>query len=88
MMISSWKSYGYVLVLVVVFLFGAVPQTLACATCFGDPNSNLSKGVVWGVLVLVSIVACVLAGFTGVGIFWMKRARYLADQEHGSLDSI
>lgn len=52
-------------------------DAVACATCFGDPDSNMAKGVVWGVLVLFGIVGFVLAGVVGVGVFWMQRSRRL-----------
>lgn len=52
------------------------PRTLfACAVCFGDPNSNLSKGVIAGVLVLLGVVGSVLGGIGAVSLSWFKRAR-------------
>lgn len=60
----------------------------ACATCFGDPNSRMTVGVLWGVLVLVSVVVSVLASFTGMGIFWMRRARRLSEFDHDSAGSL
>lgn len=79
---------GVVIVGAVSVCLGAARPAWACATCFGDPNSNLSKGVVWGVIVLVGVVISVLSGFVGVGFYWMKRARHLAEQERGSLGSV
>ena len=54
------------------------PRTLfACAVCFGDPNSNLSKGVIAGVLVLLGVVGSVLGGVGAVSFTWFKRAKHL-----------
>lgn len=52
-------------------------RALACAVCFGDPESDMARGVVMGVLVLVGVVGTVLAGFVGTGLFWMQRSRRL-----------
>ena len=38
----------------------------ACAVCFGDPESSLTKGAVAGVLVLVGIIMSVLGGMVGM----------------------
>jgi hypothetical protein len=42
----------------------AVPQTgWACQVCFGDPNSAMSIGASWGILLLLGITGGVLAAF-------------------------
>lgn len=47
----------------------------ACAVCFGDPNSNLTKGAVAGVLFLLAVTAFVLTA-VGFTIFsWSRRAK-------------
>ena len=53
----------------------------ACAVCFGDPESSLTKGAVAGVLVLVGIIVSVLGGIAGMALFWAKRARMLASEK-------
>lgn len=62
----------------------------ACAVCFGDPESPMAKGVVAGVIVLLSVVSFVLLGFVGTGLFWAQRGRRLARGEqsecHDDLD--
>lgn len=50
---------------------------LACAACYGDPNSPLSKGTFWGVLALIGIIVVVLGGFGSLFVFWMRRAKAL-----------
>lgn len=49
----------------------------ACAVCFGDPDSNMTHGAFAGVLVLFGIIASVLAGVVGTGIYWAQRGRRL-----------
>lgn len=38
-------------------------NTLACAVCFGDPNDAQSKGLFFGILALLGILAIVLISF-------------------------
>jgi len=54
----------------------------ACSVCFGDPNSLMAKGAVMGVVVLLGVVGCVLGGMAGTGIYWIRRGRRLAQEEH------
>ncbi len=56
-------------------------QAWACASCFGDPDSSMAKGVVAGVLVLVAVVGSVLLGVAGTSLRWMQRGRRLAQME-------
>lgn len=68
------------------FAAGLVPtarQAEACAVCFGDPDSPMAKGIVWGVLVLISVVGFVLVAIAATGFVWMRRSRRLADMEPG-----
>jgi hypothetical protein len=37
----------------------------------------MARGVVAGVVVLVGIVSCVLAGVAGTGLYWIHRSRRL-----------
>ena len=50
---------------------------LACAVCFGDPNSLLSKGAFWGVVFLIGVVAFVLTSVGMTGWIWSRRAKKL-----------
>ncbi len=83
------KTPGVVLsAMAVLALVLTGSDALACATCFGDPDSNMSKGVVWGVVVLAGIVGFVLAGVAGVGVFWMQRSRRLNQPDTSSSDVV
>ena len=49
------------------------PQTaLACATCYGVSDSDLARGMNWGILSLLFVVLVVLSG---VGSFFIYLAR-------------
>ncbi len=48
---------------------------LACAVCFGDPNSDMVKGANAGILILLGVVVTVLGSIVGVTLFWIRRAR-------------
>lgn len=50
----------------------------ACPVCYGDPESEMVRGAVWGVAVLGVIVYGVVMGMVGIGVTWFVRARKLA----------
>lgn len=50
----------------------------ACATCYTDPDSPLTKGAIVGVAVLGAIVVTVLGLIVAVARSWIKRARTLS----------
>lgn len=58
----------------------AAPSARACATCYGASDSPLAQGMNWGIITLLGVVGCVLAGITAffvhVGI---KSAKLNAD---------
>ena len=39
---------------------------LSCPVCFGDPSSPMTQSAKWGVLFLLVVVVCVLAGIASV----------------------
>jgi hypothetical protein len=50
---------------------------LACPVCFGDPSSPMTRSAMWGVLFLLGVVVCVLAGIASVAVVWSRRAKAL-----------
>ncbi len=52
-------------------------SAMACAVCYGDPDSLMAKGAVSGILVLAGVIAAVLTGVAGTGVFWIYRSRRL-----------
>ncbi len=54
----------------------AAPQIgWACPVCFGDPNSAMSIGASWGILVMIGITAGVLGCFASFFLYLLKRSR-------------
>ncbi len=49
----------------------------ACATCYTDPNSPMTRGALMGVAVLAAIIIGVLVGIVYIGYSWNKRAKLL-----------
>ena len=49
---------------------------LACATCFGDPNSVSAQALSWAILTLLGIVLLVLTGIAALIISFWKRRGY------------
>ena len=58
---------------------------LSCPVCFGDPSSPMTQAAKWGVLFLLVVVVCVLAGIASVAVVWSRRARALARAEEKQL---
>ena len=54
---------------------------LACAVCFGDPTSPLSKGVAAGVIFLGALIIFVLFSIFGIAFKWSQRAKQLNSQQ-------
>lgn len=55
-----------------------IPQlSYACATCFGAPDSNLSKGAANGVWFMLGIIGFVQLGFVALFYSFWRRARAL-----------
>ena len=61
---------------------GEVQPLNACAVCFGDPESDMARGAVAGIIVLASIVGFVLMGITGTSLFWIHRSRQLHEHQN------
>ena len=62
-------------------LFMLVPKTAqACAVCFGQSDSQLARGMNWGVFTLLLVVFGVLAAFATFFIFLARRSAAVARQ--------
>ena len=68
------RKYLWAVFLTFVHLVGTTPVA-ACSVCFGDPNSDMAKGVTAGITVLLGVVVTVLLSIIGVMLFWIRRAR-------------
>jgi hypothetical protein len=56
----------------------------ACAVCFGDPSSPLTKAMGSGILLLLGCIATVLGGFASMFVYWMVRAKRLRLANEGA----
>ena len=55
-----------------------VAQALhACPTCYGDPNSPMTKGSDNAILFMLGVVGFVQIGFVGLFVTFWRRARAL-----------
>ena len=82
---SVFKPRRFPLItLACVSLLSNPEWVLACAVCFGDPDSDMTQGAKAGILILLGVVGTVLAGIAGMALFWIRRARTL--QAQGALD--
>lgn len=70
---------------VILMLFTSPAK--ACPVCFGDPDSEMAKGAVSGIIVLGIIVYGTMMGMVGVGVCWFVRARNLASKSESLSDS-
>ncbi len=53
----------------------SVPQSaLACATCYGASDSDLARGMNWGILSLLFVVIVVLSGIGSFFVYVAKRS--------------
>lgn len=55
------------------------PSAMACSVCFGDPDSDLSKGMNMGILTLLLIITSVLAGVATFFVFLARRASQMSN---------
>lgn len=64
-------------------LLAASPGTArACAVCYGEPDSPMSRGLTWGITALVVVVVAVLGGV--VAFFIQSNRRALAQAAAGT----
>jgi len=55
----------------------AAQAASACPTCYGDPNSPMTKGSDNAVLFMLGIIGFVQVGFIGLFVTFWRRARAL-----------
>ena len=75
------RNLKAVLTLIVVTSLVQSSSLWACAVCFGDPNSPLTRGIKMGILTLIAFVAVVLTAILGVALSWLKRARTMGSAQ-------
>ena len=50
------------------------PQVLGCATCYGQSDSDLAKGMNWGIITMIFVVYLVVFSIIGFFIFIVRRS--------------
>ena len=75
---SLLKSLGGIFSLVLLAMIHPVTAH-ACAVCYGDPDSPVSKGLSWAIFALVGVVMGVLGG---VIAFFIHASRLATRLEH------
>jgi hypothetical protein len=76
------------LFLAFVFALLLAPRAAqACSVCFGNSDSQLTQGMLAGVLVLLLVVMSVLGGFVALFIYLARRAAATAALENQSTES-
>lgn len=58
---------------------------VACATCYGDPNSAHTQGMNAAILFMLGVTGFVLGGLGTVFVSFARRARRLAAQQPNPL---
>lgn len=78
MRVSVLRGFGRLVALLLLAM--AHPVTAhACAVCYGDPDSPVSKGLSWAIFALVGVVMGVLGG---VIAFFIHASRLATRLEH------
>ena len=48
----------------------ALPNTVwACAACYGQSDSPMAQGMNWGIMTLLVVIGCVLAGIASFFVY-------------------
>ena len=84
------KHFNKIITMLGLTAFFAPTAAQACAVCFGNSDSQLSRGMIAGVLVLLLCVIAVLGGFVALFVLLARRAAAVAaaDRESAELESL
>ena len=75
---SAWQlATGNWQLLAALLLLLAPQLASACPTCYGDPNSPMTKGSNDAILFMLGIIGFVQMAFVGLFITFWRRARAL-----------
>ena len=67
----------YINQLLALILFFTVDFTMACSTCYGDPNSNAAKGMDMAIITLLGIIGPLLIAIViGIVSIGMKSKKF------------
>lgn len=69
---QKWGSAWLPVVMLGLFLLS--PQMLGCATCYGQSDSELAKGMNWGIITMIFVVYLVIFSIIGFFVFIVRRS--------------
>jgi len=78
--LNSIRSVRARSALCLVAALAARPSLLACATCFGASDSDLARGMNWGILSLLVVVVGVLSAVATFFVYVARRTAALASR--------
>ena len=68
-----WRGLASALSALAAVLLVQPATVLACSVCYGDPESPMVKGAVWGVWALLGVVGIVQIGFAVFFFVYLPR---------------
>lgn len=69
------KTVRTIIALLVLALFSVANNAVACAVCAGGKtDSELARGMNWGIFTLLFVVVCVLGGFATFFVYLVKKS--------------
>jgi len=75
------KTIRSILLAAVVVLFTTPSPAFACAACFGASDSDLARGMNWGIFSLLFVVVFVLSSIATFFIHLARRAALVSRNE-------
>lgn len=78
--LKKYKDISLLMVMLSVIV-GYPQDALACSVCYGDPNSQIVKGLNMAVLSLLIIIVVVLSLFAALIFSFRKRAKLVSLQD-------
>ena len=68
------RPHFFISALVIAMWVLSTPPARACATCFGQSDELMAKGMNMGILALLICIVGVLTGIASVGFYFIRRA--------------
>ena len=68
------RSHAFIAALVIAVSVLSTQTARACATCFGQSDELMAKGMNMGILTLLICIVGVLFGIACVGFYFIRRA--------------
>ena len=72
-----FRSHAFIAALVIAMSVLSTQTARACATCFGQSDELMARGMNMGILTLLICIVGVLLGMAGVGFYLIRRAARL-----------